>query len=192
MRFENLKLHRTRFEIVKVFVGRTLRLNVQLAGDDELAVIPGRQKSGLVVAGRNLAAVFEAGGVGRVGLAGIALGSLALNGLSNWLGGSGLLHWNLLVTPLAAALQAGLSAWMVRRWVGYPNALDTPGRVLGFLALGGPLGCLVNASVSVPLLVALGIVPPPEGLFSWWNWWLGDALGVVLSTPLLLVLWVLD
>ena len=51
------------FEVVKVFVSRTLRLNVQLAGNHELAVIPGRQKSGLVVAGRNLAAVFKAGGV---------------------------------------------------------------------------------------------------------------------------------
>ena len=126
---------------------------------------------------------------GRVGLAGIALGSLALNGFNNWLGGSGLLHLNLLVTPLAAALQAGLSVWAVRRWVGYPNALDTPGRVLGFLALGGPLGCLINASLSVPVLVMSGIVPQPEALFSWWNWWLGDALGVMLTAPLLLVAW---
>ena len=99
---------------------------------------------------------------GRIGLLGVVLGSLLLNAASNWqnthLLGGGLLQWNLLVTPLAAGLQAGLSAWAVRRWVGYPNALDTPGRVLGFLALGGPLGCLVNASLSVPLLVYLGIV----------------------------------
>jgi diguanylate cyclase (GGDEF)-like protein len=126
---------------------------------------------------------------GRVGVAGVALGSLLLNGLSNWQAAGSVLNWNLLATPLAAALQAGLSAWMVRRWVGYPNALDTPGRVLGFLALGGPIGCLVNASVSVPVLVALGIVPVPEALFSWWNWWLGDALGVVLTAPLLMVAW---
>ena len=76
----------------------------------------------------------------RIGLVGVALGSLLLNGLTNGQSGGDVLNWNLLVTPPAAALQAGLSAWMVRRWVGYPNALDNPGRALALLALREKFG----------------------------------------------------
>ena len=97
----------------------------------------------------------------QLGLDGL-LGKYLQQGMLFWLGlialvGIVTFAWrlkvSLMVTPLAAALQAGLSVWAVRRWVGYPNALDTPGRVIGFLALGGPLGCLINASLSVPVLV---------------------------------------
>ncbi|WP_342131786.1 bifunctional diguanylate cyclase/phosphodiesterase [Hydrogenophaga sp. OTU3427] len=118
---------------------------------------------------------------------GVALGSLTLNAVTNLHAQVPLLGLNLLVTPAAAALQAAAGAWLVRRWVGYPNPLDAPGRVLAFLALGGPLACLLNASLSVPALVHMGAIPVPEALFSWWTWWLGDALGVALTAPLLLV-----
>ncbi len=126
---------------------------------------------------------------GRLAWLGVALGSLALNAYSNHHAQVPLLGWNLLFTPLAAAAQAALGAWLVRRWVGYPNPLDTPRQVLGFLALGGPLACLLNASLSVPVLVQIGAIAAPDALFSWWTWWLGDALGVALIAPLLLV-WV--
>ena len=56
------------------------------------------------------------------------------------------------------------------------------------LALGGPLACLLNASLSVPVLVQIGAIAAPDALFSWWTWWLGDAVGSVLCLPLVLVM----
>ncbi len=121
-------------------------------------------------------------------LPGVALGALTINALANHQAAMPWLNWNLPVVALGASIQAWLGAWLARRWVGYPNALDTPGRVVLFLLLTAPVACLVNASLSVPVLVALGVIPSPEAGFSWWSWWLGDALGVVLFAPLMLAL----
>lgn len=125
---------------------------------------------------------------GPSALPGIALGSMVLNGFINHKVGAPWAGWNLLAVPLGACAQAWLGSWLVRRWIGYPNTLDTPGRVGLFLLLTAPVACLVNASVSVPVLVAMGAIATPDAVFSWWNWWLGDALGVVLFLPLMLAL----
>ena len=121
-------------------------------------------------------------------LPGVALGSLAINAMANVNAGVPWASWNLLAVPAGASAQAWFGAWLVRRWVGYPNALDTPGRVGLFLLLAAPVACLINASLSVPVLVGIGAIPAPDAVFSWWSWWLGDSLGVILFTPLMLAL----
>ncbi len=96
--------------------------------------------------------------------------------------------WSTLVPGVGAALQAVLTAWMVRRWVHYPATIDTPRRVVLLLFVTTPLGSALNATLSVPMLVSQGILPPHEALYSWWTWWLGDSLGVILFTPMMLAL----
>src|SRR5436309_1262492 len=46
-----------------------------------------------------------------------------------------------------AALQAVAGAFLVRLFVGFPLRLDSERTVLKFLGLGGPLSCLVNATI---------------------------------------------
>jgi len=121
-------------------------------------------------------------------LPGVALGSLAVQWMAGQQAGlEGGLSWTMLMSPLGAALQAHLGAWLARRWVGYPDPVETPHRVTLLLLVVGPLSTLVNASLSVPMLVLSGLIPVSEALFSWWTWWLGDAVGAVLGLPLLLV-----
>ena len=125
---------------------------------------------------------------GHWALPGVALGSLVVQWLAAQQAGLvGGLSWTLLVSPLGAALQAGLGAWLARRWVGYPDPVETPQRVMLLLLGVGPLSTLINASLSVPVLVLSGLIPTGEAVFSWWTWWLGDAVGAVLGLPLLLV-----
>ena len=47
------------------------------------------------------------------------------------------------------------------------------------LALGGPIACLVGASVGVAALWLTGVVSLVEVPFSWLTWWVGDTLGVL-------------
>ncbi|HEY7490074.1 MAG TPA: CHASE domain-containing protein, partial [Candidatus Tectomicrobia bacterium] len=53
--------------------------------------------------------------------------------------------------------------------------------------LGGPISCLLNATVGVGTLVIGGIVPRLIALSSWWTWWIGDSIGVLVVTPLILI-----
>jgi len=89
---------------------------------------------------------------------------------------------------LGACVQAMVGRSLVARFADFPSALDRTYQTIHFLILGGPVACLVNASLSVPFLVALGIIPHQELSFSWLNWWAGDALGVLVFSPLVLAI----
>src|SRR5439155_5684506 len=58
-----------------------------------------------------------------------------------------------------AALQAVVGAWLVRRSLGLPIALNDEKDIGKFLFLGGPVSCLVNATVGVGSLILWGSIP---------------------------------
>ncbi len=82
---------------------------------------------------------------------------------------------------LGTTLQAWAGALAFRRWV--KPAIDGGRDVLYFLLLA-PLSCLISASVNVPNVAELGLVPPAALADSWLNWWAGDTIGVLLAAPL--------
>src|SRR5262245_932708 len=90
---------------------------------------------------------------------------------------------------LGASLQAMAGAFLIRRLTQYPNVLVDAGHSLKFLILGGPVTCLVNATWAVTSLLFGGVIQPVDYLFHWWTWWVGDAIGVITFTPLILI-WV--
>lgn len=90
---------------------------------------------------------------------------------------------------VGACVQALLGSALVRRRLGDAwRQLENDGDIIAFSVLGGPAACVVSASVGVSSLVAFGIVPGADFLFTWWNWWLGDTLGVLIGAPLGLLL----
>jgi len=94
-----------------------------------------------------------------------------------------------LLIALGSTLQALLAIHLSAKWVvrGVPT-LDTPRQVLLFSALTGPVSSLTAASIGVASLVGLQMLPAAEAGLSWFNWWIGDTLGALLITPLLLCL----
>lgn len=116
----------------------------------------------------------------------VALGSLVVQFLVMWQ--SGLLDgpWGAaFLIPVGAALQAWVGAWAARRWIGFPHPLDTPRSILRFLGVIAPLSCLISPSIAVPSLWLFGTLDPSSMVFNWWNWWLGDTLGVMIAAPLM-------
>jgi len=65
--------------------------------------------------------------------------------------------------------------------------LESERDIIEFLFFGGPLACLVSATVGVTVLLLAGIIGPTEFAFSWWSWWIGDTLGVLIFAPLTMV-----
>ncbi len=125
---------------------------------------------------------------GRSILPGIFLGSLLINlGISSASEGDRAL--DLIISSGIATgslLQAQLTALAIRRWVGYPGALIQDREVFRFYGLAGPLGCLINASISLGILLLAGRITPDILLLNWLTWWLGDTIGVFIFTPMML------
>jgi PAS domain S-box-containing protein len=88
---------------------------------------------------------------------------------------------------LGASLQAMAGAFLIRRFTQYPTAFVAARDIIKFLLLGGPLSCLVNATWAVTSLLLSGAIHPVDYLFHWWTWWVGDAIGVITFTPLILI-----
>ncbi len=100
--------------------------------------------------------------------------------------GLGGINWIMpLCVGTGAVLQAFAGVALARRWVGFPNALDSAGSILRFFFVAAPLSCLISASIGVGALSMLGSVPEHDAVFSWWNWWAGDAIGILIACPLI-------
>jgi CHASE1-domain containing sensor protein len=129
--------------------------------------------------------------------AGIALAALLLFGARAWPGvllGSFLVNLStpldraaLAVISAGASAQALLGAALVRRFVGSPLELLRGRDILKFLVLGGPVSCVVNATVAVAALHARDVIQVREIPFNAWTWWVGDVIGVVVVAPLVLI-----
>src|SRR5438093_10337915 len=152
-----------------------------------LAIPPGYATAIWPAAGLALAGVLMGGA--RV-WPGIWLGSFVVNLWTAW----DTSHAAALLTSVAipssigvgAAAQALVGASLVRRWVGFPSPLTSARDIGTFLLLGGPLSCLVSATVGVTTLAVSGQIPWSLFVMTWWTWWVGDTLGVLIATPLVL------
>nr|WP_319239977.1 CHASE domain-containing protein [uncultured Propionivibrio sp.] len=85
-----------------------------------------------------------------------------------------------------AALQAALVRWLLERFPTNWRQLDLEHDIIKFLALAGPIACLVAPCIGVGGLILAGILPGASVFYSWWNWYVGDTLGVWVAAPLAL------
>ncbi len=122
---------------------------------------------------------------------GVWLGSFSVNvGTSVALSGAGLSLTAIGVPASIAAgatLQAVFGVFLLRRYVKFPTALADEKDVGRFLLLCGVLSPLVNATIGTTALLLTGAIASSAYPFSWWTWWVGDAIGIILFTPLVFV-----
>jgi PAS domain S-box-containing protein len=152
-----------------------------------LAIPPGYAAPLYPAAGIGLAAALVGG---RAAWLGVGLGALVVNGLLSARQGAGspLLLAVPPVVALGAMLQAAIGAWLVQRRVRGPVTLAEPRQVAVFCLLAGPVACLLNASLATLVMSAAGLLAPGMRAFTWWTWWAGDTLGVLIAAPITLTL----
>ena len=121
-------------------------------------------------------------------LPGIAVGSLLVNLPALLLDGSASALAVSTAIALGAAVQAQVGAIAVRRMVGSRPALDEARQILVFMALAGPLACLVAPTIGVVAQLSGEVITPDQALTVWLTWWVGDSIGVVVFAPLTLML----
>lgn len=90
-------------------------------------------------------------------------------------------------TGLGATSCASAGKFLIERYVGFPNPLTNNRSILLFMLLGGPLSCLIPATIGISCMLIFGVVTPPEIPVNWISWWVGDTIGVLVFSPLMLV-----
>ena len=78
-------------------------------------------------------------------------------------------------------------AYLITRTVGGQDPFGRAADVIRFILFGAVLGSGVSALFGVTALGLAGFVPGPRYLFSLTTWWTGDAVGVLVITPMLWV-----
>lgn len=127
---------------------------------------------------------------GRSALPGVWLGSFLVNVSLGWVRGQSGLGLVLLpsIIALGALIQAGVAAALVRRFAGPVVVMNSPREIALAGLFGGPVGCLVSASLGTLALFIAGAVPASALPSNWATWWSGDTLGALIATPLFLAL----
>ncbi len=87
---------------------------------------------------------------------------------------------------MGAGIQAVAGGALIGRFVGFDSTLDRVEEVLRFLVLAGPVACSVNASLGTTTLALAGATPASDLPFTWFTWWVGDVVGVIIFAPLIL------
>ena len=126
---------------------------------------------------------------------GIALAAVLLCGSWVWPAitlGSLLVSFSTGTPPVAAVviafgntLGALAGGWLLRR-LGFRNRLERVRDLLALLTTGVVVAPLISAVIGVAALNLAWRVPSARVLQSALSWWLGDAMGVLLVTPVLL------
>jgi PAS domain S-box-containing protein len=125
---------------------------------------------------------------GRWALLGVAFGSMAGNlGFVASAGPTGVV--DVVVTAAigaGVALQAGVGALLVKRFVGEPLRLAEPAQLWRFFCLPALLASCVSASVGLGALWIAGRLDSTQASLHWAAWWVGDTLGVLVFAPVML------
>jgi PAS domain S-box-containing protein len=168
----------------------------------------GRARAALLAQNTALAAVYFA--AGRLGLllpivqenvtllwapTGIALAAVLLFGPRLGPGialGAFLVNLSIGIPPGVAAgiaagntLEALAGSWLLRR-TGFRISLERVRDVLCLVGMGAFVSPALSAGAGISALVAGGLIAPGQALPAAGYWWMGDAMGILLVTPLIL------
>jgi len=94
----------------------------------------------------------------------------------------------LIALPATAGsiLQAMLANHLLRKFLGWPVTLSNLSEVVRFYVYSAFLPCIVAPTIGVTTLYLGGAFEKLHILNVWLTWWIGDALGTMIATPLLL------
>lgn len=93
-----------------------------------------------------------------------------------------------MIGTLVGNTAAPVCACLMLRRAGFRTDLSRLRDGLALVFLGALTAMLISATVGVGLLVATDRIAVPDFWPVWLGWWVGDAMGVLLVTPLLLLL----
>ena len=89
---------------------------------------------------------------------------------------------------LAGLIRSFIGAFLVKYFVGYPNALVSNKSILNFFFIAGPIATLLSTFIYLFFQYYHGLI---DNLFinkQFLDWWFGDLLGFIIFAPLTMTL----
>ena len=90
---------------------------------------------------------------------------------------------------LGNTLETVLAVTLVERFAGGRQAFNSPAGILKFIVLAAFFSTTVSATMGVLSLTFGGVPTEAAAGEVWLTWWLGDAAGAVVVTPLVVLWW---
>ncbi|MBA3534605.1 MAG: MASE1 domain-containing protein, partial [Ardenticatenales bacterium] len=91
-----------------------------------------------------------------------------------------------LVIAIGSTFQALLGSYLLKRFGGVSNPLERVRDIFFFVIFSALLSCVVSPTFGTTILSLTGFSPWANYQAVWRTWWLGDVVGVIIFTPLLL------
>jgi PAS domain S-box-containing protein len=89
---------------------------------------------------------------------------------------------------LGACLEALVGAYLLKKITGSQNPFASVKNILVFIVFSSFVSSTLSASIGVGSLLLSGLLPTKAFGETWLTWWLGDSIGILVITPLLLVI----
>ncbi len=130
---------------------------------------------------------------------GIALVAIILGGLRYWPGVAlGLLgsHFYLrspipfaVLSSSGSVLEALWGAYLLQRWAEFRPDMNRVRDVLSLVTIGAGLSAIIAATLGVAGLWLANFISASELMLNWLYWWMGDAMGIIVVSPMLFSWW---
>lgn len=111
---------------------------------------------------------------------GILIAELVLNLTSTipFLGAVGMAAGNIIASLMAV--------FLLHTVVGFSNTMDRPKDIVGLILFAAVLSQAIGALLGPLTLHFAGLMESKDVMLTWLTWWAGDAMGVLIITPLFL------
>jgi len=81
---------------------------------------------------------------------------------------------------------AFVGSHLLRKYVPVPRLFDRTTSIFTFTIIGAMCSTMVSASIGVMTLFLTGLADRSDAQLLWYSWWLGDGIGVLVVTPIIL------
>lgn len=102
------------------------------------------------------------------------------------------ISWAAILLPsqiaFGATCQLLVGYYLYRRLIGIGHLINNPAYILRFSSFVAPISCLVASLTGTLALFSHDFIEKEQAMFTWLTWWIGDTIGILLFTPMLLTL----
>lgn len=90
------------------------------------------------------------------------------------------------MSSLGASLQAFLGAYLIKRCINMQTPLVNDKDIFCFFFWGGLFSCITSPSIGIATIYSIQLITAESIPISWLTWWVGDSIGVIIFTPMIL------